>query len=329
MLDKKKIIFGFATLVIAACLLFIYITNQVGAASLILQGNIDIRQVELGFRVSGRVASLNFEEGDQVKKGDILASLDKSPYENDLSYAKSQVKKERANYLKYKSGSRPQEIEQAKAVLREREVELENAKTSLARQQKLVNSGIITRQGYDNIVSRVKEANAQLQVAKESLDLAQDGFRDEDIIAAEALLDAAKAKLMSAETSLGDTDVIAPNDGLILTRVQENGSIVQAGTTIYSLSLINPVWVRAYISERDLGLIKHGMKAKIITDTKSLPDFEGKIGFISPQAEFTPKNIETKELRTDLVYRIKIIIDDSKNLLKQGMPVTVKIDMAK
>jgi HlyD family secretion protein len=129
-----------------------------------------------------------------------------------------------------------------------------------------------------------------------------------------------------AERQLVDAELLAPNAGVVLSRVREKGAIVNAGETVFVVSLTTPVWVRSYVSEPDLGRIKPGMPVVLRSDTPNSQPVSGKIGFIASTAEFTPKTVETRELRTALVYRIRIVADDPDNRLRQGMPMTVTID---
>ncbi len=169
------------------------------------------------------------------------------------------------------------------------------------------------------------QAEALLNSSNQALSLAVDGFRLEDIEAGLAALDVTKAGLESARINLNDTKILSPSNGYILTRVREPGSIVAPGSVVYTLTLHEPIWIRAYVSEPDLGYIKPGMKAEVYTDTYPDKPYEGQIGFISSQAEFTPKTVQTPELRTDLVFRLRVIVNDPKGELRQGMPVTVKL----
>ncbi len=296
--------------------------------NLTLYGNVDIRQAGLGFRVSGRVSQMLFEEGDEVKKGDLLATLDKAPYEADLAIAKAQFSQAEANYSKYKHGNRPQEIEEARANVREQQAAFDNAEITLNRQSQQVKVGASSQQAYDDALSQKIKTEALLKSAKEALSLLEEGFRVEDIDAAHGAMKMAQAQLESAQINLKDTEIFSPSDGIMMTRVLEPGAIIAPLSIVYTLSLHKPVWVRAYVSEPNLGRIKPGMEALIITDSQPDKPFKGQIGFISPQAEFTPKTVETTELRTDLVYRLRILVDDSTGDLRQGMPVTVHIKLS-
>ena len=168
-------------------------------------------------------------------------------------------------------------------------------------------------------------AAARVASARESLRLLQEGTRAEDIAAARANLQAAQANLSAAKTSLQDAYLRAPAAGVILSRVREPGAIVSPSDTVYVLSLDDPVWVRAYVAEPDLGRVHPGMEVEVVTDTAPDRPYRGRIGFISPVAEFTPKSVETPELRTDLVYRLRVVVDPADKVLRQGMPVTIRI----
>lgn len=236
---------------------------------LVIYGNVDIRDVDLGFRVFGRIAKLNYEEGDRVKEGDIVAVLDKGPYSDDVALNKAQLSVAKANLVKEEK-------------LYKRSLEL-------------IKIGAISQTDLDNTTSSHDQAKANVQ--------------------------AAEAQLEKAKTSYNDTEIHAPNNGIILTRVREPGAVVAQGSTVYTLMLDQPLWIRTYVDEPALGWIYPGQKAIVTTDSGG--SYEGQIGFISPQAEFTPKTVETTQLRTDLVYRLRVIIDKPDERLRQGMPVTV------
>ncbi len=294
---------------------------------LVLYGNVDIRQVDLGFRVSGRIKEVFFEEGDSVKSGDLVAVLDKASYEADLAAVTADLAQAEANLAKLHHGNRPQEIEEARATVHERQATFDNAKTTLLRREKELKVSSTSQESYDTALSEKLQSEALLKNAQEALSLTEEGFRQEDITAAQAAVDAAKARLQSAEINLKDTEVLSPDEGIMLTRVSEPGEIVTPESVVYTLSLNKPVWIRAYVAEPHLGNLKPGMEAFVTTDSHPDTPFKGQIGFISPQAEFTPKTVETPELRTDLVYRLRVLVDDPKGQLRQGMPATVHITL--
>jgi HlyD family secretion protein len=271
-MKKKKIIVLLLIAVgISTGLFFGFRSPKDNPNQLTVYGNVDIREVDLGFRVFGKVKTLFFEEGDLVKKGDLLAELDPVTYEEQLLEAKAELVYAETNYV--------------------------NAKKQFERRKTAVITSAISEEDYENSASNMQEK--------------------------EAIFERAKASLASAITTVGDTLLFAPNDGVLLSRIREPGSVLNAGQPVYSLSLLSPIWIRAYVSEVDLGRVYPGMEAEVITDTPSSPIYKGSIGFISPVAEFTPKNVETVGLRTELVYRIRVIIGDPDKGLRQGMPVTV------
>ncbi|HZR20813.1 MAG TPA: secretion protein HlyD [Verrucomicrobiae bacterium] len=294
--------------------------------ALVLYGNVDIREVNLGFRVSGRLKEMLHDEGDPVKTGETLSRLDDEPYHHQLDEACGQVASLQARLALLQAGNRPQEIEQARAQMHEREVTFANAERIYKRQQELFTSRTVSIQERDDAEAAYREAEARLASAREQLNLLQAGFRTEEIAQAKADLARAKAAQATTELQLEDTTLKAPADGIVLTRAQEPGAIVQAGTTVFTVSLEKPVWVRAYIREPDLGQIHPGMKVAVYSDSAPAKAYPGTIGYISPRAEFTPKNVETTELRTSLVYRLRIVIASPDEGLRQGMPVTVKLN---
>jgi HlyD family secretion protein len=293
--------------------------------ALTLYGNVDIREVTLGFRVPGKLAKLAYDEGDKVKEGEVLASLDDEPYRNQIANAQAQVESLRARLKLRETGNRPEEIAQARALVREREATAANAERLFKRNEELITAKAVSVQDRDNAAASYDEAEARLKSARDNLALLEAGFRVEDIAQAKADLAQAEAALATATLQAKDTVLAAPSDGVILTRAQEKGAILQAGSAVFTLSLVNPVWVRSYVQEPDLGHIHPGMKVEIRTDSRREKPYTGQIGYISPQAEFTPKTVETTELRTALVYRLRIVVDNPDEGLRQGMPATVTV----
>lgn len=301
------------------------VKSPAGSGAFKVYGNVDIREVNLGFRVPGRIQEVVHEEGDEVKAGELLARLDPEPYQREAAQARDKVASLQARLNLLEAGNRPQEIAAAQAVVSEREVTLTNAERLFKRAQELFANKTIAAQERDDAEAACHEAEARLKSAREQLALLEAGFRPEEIDQARSDLAAAQAALSIAELHLQDTELKAPSPGTVLTRAQEPGAVVQAGTTILTLSLVNPVWVRAYVDEPKLGRIHPGMEALVFTDSRSGTPYHGQIGYISPRAEFTPKSVETPELRPSLVYRFRVVVSDPDQGLRQGMPVTVEL----
>ncbi len=290
-----------------------------------LYGNVDIREVELAFRQPGRVAAMAFDEGDTVARGMIMARLDATPYREKLAAGEAELAMARAGLDKLRRGSRPQEIAQARERVTNSEAAARDAERNFRRKDALLESGAASQRTVDAARAARDQSAAELASAKAALSLATAGSRSEDIAAGQARVAAAEATVAQARTALADTELVAPSDGIVITRVREAGSMVVSSTPVYTLSLRQPVYVRAYVDEPDLGRIAPGMRVRVSSDS-SAKVYYGKIGFISPRAEFTPKTVETTDLRTDLVYRLRIVIDGIAPALRQGMPVTIVVD---
>ncbi|WP_395677869.1 secretion protein HlyD [Inquilinus sp.] len=293
--------------------------------TLTLYGNVDIRQSELGFRVAGRLVEMTLEEGEAVTAGQVLARLDDRPFQDSVAAARASVAARQADLDRLVAGPRAAEIAQGRATVAEREADLENAKLAFTRTQQLRQSGNAPQSTLDQNQADRDMAQARLDSARQALELLLEGNRAEDIAAGRANLAAAQADLATAETSLADATLAAPADGIILSRVAEPGAIMAPSSVAYVLSLTKPVWIRAYVAEPDLGRVHPGLEVEVVTDTRPDRPYKARVGFVSPVAEFTPKTVQTPELRTDLVYRLRIIVDAPDPALRQGMPVTVRV----
>jgi len=325
---RKLIAIGAAVLVVAAVAL---LTSGFGLLGhhqenrLVLNGNVDIRQVDLGFRVMGRIAAIPFEEGEHAPAGAILARLDAAPYQAAAATTLSQVGVAQAELAKRRNGNRKQDIAQAQARLDESQATLMRTKADLDRRTPLLQSGAVSQALYDSTVEQYHNAQAQVAVARQALSLQREGTRSEDIEAAIAQQREAVAQNDKANIELADTVLHAPNAGTILTRVREPGAIVQPGETVMTLTIDHPMRVRAYVDEPDLHRIAPGMSVLVTADGNPKA-YHGTIGYISPTAEFTPKTVETTALRADLVYRLRVIVNDPDDALRQGAPVSVTIE---
>lgn len=293
---------------------------------LTLYGNVDIRTVNMSFRVGGRLQSLSVDEGDAIKQGQTLGQLDKAPYENALMQAKANVATAQAQYDLMMAGYRAEEIAQAAAAVKQAQAAYDYAQSFLQRQQGLWNSRTISANDLANARSSRDQAFATLKSAQDKLSQYRAGNRPQEIAQAKANLEQAQAQLAQSTLDLQDTVLTAPSDGTLLTRAVEPGSMLTAGSTVMTLSLTHPVWVRAYVDEKNLNQARPGREILLYTDGRPDKPYHGKIGFVSPTAEFTPKTVETPDLRTDLVYRLRIIVTDADDSLRQGMPVTLSFN---
>lgn len=299
-----------------------------GAETLTLYGNVDIREVQLSFQDAGRILKLHVDEGANVHKGQIVAELDSVRYRLEAERLANDVIAQSRIVDRLHQGNRQQEIEKAKANVAAASANLREAELFLSRKQSLLLTNRISVQEVDSARAKMQTLQATLKSAEEDASLAVEGPRKEDIAAAEASLASLSAAKELAEQRLADTKLYAPADGIIRNRMLEPGAMAGVGVPVMTLALTSPIWVRAYISEPQLGKIKEGMRAQIYTDSRPDHVYKGWVGFIASTAEFTPKTVETTELRTKLVYRARIFACDPSQELRLGMPVTVTLNTA-
>jgi len=293
--------------------------------ALTLYGNVDLRQVALAFNGNERVAEVLVEEGDRVQRGQLLARLDTSRLEPQVAQAEAQVAAQRAVVDRLHNGSRPEEIAEARANLEQAKADAANGRRLFERKQDLLKKGAGSQQDYDNAKAGIDMADARVDLNQKALDLAVVGPRKEDIAQAEAQLRGNEAQLKYLRAQLADAQLVAPTNAVIRSRLMEPGDMASPQRAAFSLAVTDPKWVRAYVSERDLGRIHEGAKAEVTVDSFPNRTFDGWIGFISPVAEFTPKDVQTPELRTSLVYEVRVFVKDPSDDLRLGMPATVQV----
>jgi HlyD family secretion protein len=289
-----------------------------------LYGNVEIRQVDLAFNDEGRVASLAKREGDAVRAGDALAELDDVTYRSLRDLALARRDGARANLALLLAGTRVEEINQARAAADSAQANVTHAEAAYTRQADLVQRNASSRQDYDDARLTLDAGRARLAQSRAALAEAVAGPRSEQIEAARAALRESEASLALAADALARTRLTAPADGVIMTRVIEPGTVVLPSAPVYSLAIAGEVWVRAFVPEPLLGRAAPGREVRVSTDGGH--EYAGRIGYLSPVAEFTPKTVETPELRTQLVYRLRIRIAAPDDGLRQGMPVTIALD---
>ena len=297
---------------------------------LVLYGNVDLRQVDLAFNDSERLAEVLVQEGARVTRGQILARLDTSRLTPETATAAAVVAAQQAVVDRLHHGSRPEEIAQSRANVASAKADQVNALqqwTRLAALTTLTTGRAVSEQDLEAEKAALDSAQAHLAVADQALELAVIGPRKEDIAQGEAQLRADQAQLELLHRQLADAELVAPGDAVVRNRLLEPGEMVSPQRPVLDLAITDPKWVRAYVSEPDLGKIHPGMKASISTD--GFPDrpFSGWVGFISSVAEFTPKAVETVELRSSLVYEIRVFVRDPQDQLRLGMPATVLLEL--
>lgn len=325
---KKHFGLAFFVLVVLAIFLVPETEKENEVSNVTVYGNVDIREAQLAFNNSEHIKEILVEEGDSVKKGQLLAQLHTELLEANLTQAKAALLAQQLLVNKLEAGSRPQEIEKVKAELEAAKARAKAANDTYQRMQKLLKDNLASQDNVENLHSLAKAATAQVAAIKASLALLKAGPRQEDIAIAKAQLAARQAAVAQANQRLKDASLYAPDFGIIRNRILEPGDMAFPQTPVLTMAFTDPIWIRVYLSETVLGKVKPGAKATIQTD--SFPDktYTGWVGYISPTAEFTPKNIQTSELRTRLVYSARILVCNPNGELRLGMPATVSINLS-
>jgi len=327
---KRRIAVALLALVLAgagAVAIYWYLRAPGATDELVIYGNVDLRQVDLAFNNNERIAAVLVEEGNVVHKGQAVAKMDTRRLDAQVAQATAQVAAQKAAVERLHNGSRPEEIAQARANLESATADAANAHRLYDRAKFLLEKSSGTQQEVDNTKAAMDVADARVEVNRKALELAVAGPRVEDIAQAEAQLRAYEAQLAFACQQLADATLYAPSDGTIRSRLLEPGDMATPQRPVFSLAITSPKWVRAYLSEPELGKVHPGAAAYVKVD--AFPDrrFAGSVGFISPVAEFTPKTVQTPELRTSLVYEVRVLVTDPADELRLGMPATVYLPL--
>ena len=306
-----------------------YFTNHRAAntAGLVLFGNVDIRQVQLAFNGSERIAQMQAREGDVVRKGQLLATLDTVRLAHSVDLQQAQFASQQQVVSRMETGSRPEEIAKAQADAEAARIAADNATHTYQRLQELVSKHFVAQQQADDALATADAAQAKYRALQETLKLVQIGPRKEDIAAAKAMLQADQAALEVARKALADASLYAPDNAIIQERILEPGDMASPQRPVYTLALTDPIWVRAYVQETGIGKLKPGMRAEVSTDSFPGKRYRAWVGYISPSSEFTPKSVETTEVRSSLVYQVRIFVCNPQGELRMGMPATVTIPL--
>ena len=294
---------------------------------LVLYGNVDQRQVELAFIDSERIAEILVREGTEVQPGQTLARQETRRLRDKIAVSEAQVASAEAALERLKNGTRPEAIDQARATVASAEAELVFAETQYKRLSSIWKDSVgnaISKQELDQALQQRDISLAKLNLQQKALRLAIIGPRAEDIAEVKAILRERQRGLLALRNQLDDAELKSPAHSVINRRLLEPGDMASPQKAVFSLAILSPKWVRAYVAETNLGRIRPGIKAYIYTDSHPNRGIAGTVGFISSVSEFTPKAVETKELRTSLVYEVRVYTEDPHNVLRLGMPATVK-----
>lgn len=328
---NKKFAIPLLVIALAAGLGGWWYQHKKANAPSVYHGNVDIRQVSLAFNGSDRVKEILIQEGDRVEAGQIMARLDTTTLALQLSQAKAQWTVQQQNAQRLRNGSRREEINQTKANLDAAQADATYASQQLQRLQNVHNStdqNAVSKADLDAARSRYQSAQAKVVVAQNAFQLSKSGPRKEDIDAAIAQADAGQAQVALLEQRMHDAELKAPVAGIVRSRLVEVGDMVSPQIPAFTIALTQPKWVRVYVPETDLSHIHAGDAMQVQIDG-SKQTLDGTVGYISSVAEFTPKTVQTEELRTSLVYEVRVQVNDPDNILRLGMPATVTFKTAR
>lgn len=328
MKKRLKLLIPVLIIAVGVAAYTLYSQRKVDPNQIKVSGNIETTTVGAGFKIPGQVLRRMVDEGESVKKGQVIASLETADLELDVANAKIQLLAAQVIASQLANGSRPQDVSAAQAAARSAEADKQNAAAEYRRMRELFANSAVSAQERDRSLTAYRMASARADQAGQQLSLVVEGPRREEIELAAAKVEQAQKQLELAKTRLAYAQITAPIDGFVLSKNIEAGEYVSPGTPVVTIGELNQVWLKAYIAETDLGRVKLGQKVSVTTDTYPNKTYRGSIGFIASEAEFTPKNIQTAEERVKLVYRIKIMIDNPAHELKPGMPADAAINLA-
>jgi HlyD family secretion protein len=288
-------------------------------------GTIECTQVQVAAQAGGRLLRLPPQEGALIKRGDLVAQIDTADYilrrnESAALYAQAE-----AQLALVRAGSRDEDIQRAREQVREAMAGATASSNDLRRMDALFGNGSATEKQRDDARSAFDRAIAVVAAAEQNFARFQAGSRKEDIRVAETQVDVAKSRLAQAEKALQDCTLASPVDGTVTTRSHEEGDMVAAGATLLTLSRLDDVWLAIYVPETRLGKVSLGQTVRVAIDGVDRR-FEGKVTFISPEAEFTPKDIQTPDQRAKLVYRVKVTLPNEERIFKPGMPADAYLE---
>jgi len=305
-----------------------YVKKPAPANEITLSGNIEAHESLVSFKVQGRIVQLPVEEGQQVAQGALLAQLEDADLKQRVRIDESTVDVREKNLALTLAGTREQEIRASQQAVIDAQADFNQKTLDNQRAVELYARDEISTQDRDLAATALKRSEASLKAAEQRYNEAVEGSRKEDIAIARANLNQADADLGLSRIDLSYTTLRAPAAGVITVRQAELGEVVAPGSPVVTLADLDHIWLRAYIAEIDLGRIHWGQDATITTDTYPGKQYHGRISFISPDAEFTPKSVQTYKERVTLVYRIKIDIDNPNHELKPGMPADAHLELA-
>jgi len=325
-MQKRMIIGAVIVAALAMTAVLIMFRRPAETGALKVSGTIEVTTVELSFKVGGRLAQRLVDEGEMVTAGQLVARLEDDELKEDKNVRAAEKRSAQAALADLEAGSRREEIAQAEAVLARMKADAERLRKDALRSEALFKREVIPQKDLDAARAGREASAAAVHEAEQHLKLLRIGPRPDAVRQAKSQVEAAEAGLALTETRLSQSMLTAPLAGLVLAKHAEQGEMLAVGAPVVTIGKMDDVWLRAYIPESEMGRVKVGQRAHVTVDTWPGRSFEGTVSFISPEAEFTPKNVQTEKERVKLVYRIKVTLANPRMELKPGMPADAVIE---
>lgn len=291
-------------------------------------GTLEATQIDIRAEVGGKILKLNFDDGDRLTAGAVFAEIDREKSEYQLQETQAHLRELEAQLALLQKGFRDEEVRKAGNLLLDSKIQLRESERENKRIQKLYQEQVASVEQRDRADTAYRSALERYNMAKNDSDVFKKGYREEDIARAQAAKESVEAAIRLIQRTIKDATVVIPSKGIMQERYVEPGELVSPGSLLATVTDLQDMWIMAYVSEKNLGKIRLGQAAEVFVDSFPGKAFPGKVTYISSEAEFTPKNIQTKEERVKLVYAVKVQIDNAKELLKVGMPADVVITAA-
>jgi HlyD family secretion protein len=303
--------------------------TKTSSDTLLLSGNVEAHESVVAFRTQGRIVALPVEEGSVVKAGELLARLDDADYQQQVRIDEAMLSTRGKELELAEAGNRSQDVQAAAQTVADAKADLELKRADRDRYTALYSRDAVSAQTRDQADAAFKRALAVFERAQQNLSEIREGTRKEQIAVSRATLHAAGQTLQLSKVRRDYTVLQSPVSGVVTVRQAELGEYVVAGTPVVTVADLDHLWVRAYLSETDLGRVRWGQTVAVRTDTNREKTYKGTVTFISPEAEFTPKTVQTNKERVALVYRIKVDVENPNRELKPGMPADITIEQGK
>jgi HlyD family secretion protein len=323
---NRKGILPIIVVLIAAAIVYAVWRQRATTGDLAASGTVEATEVALGFQVPGRIESVGPHEGDRVTVGQELARLDRTELEARKAQAEAMLSGAKALLGEMEAGARSEELAQAREAARAAGERFTDAQRDYDRAERLLTGGAVSQEVYDKAKVTLTVAQSQRDQADQQLKLVETGPRPERIAGQRAAVLQAEAAVRQADAALANAVIVSPLDGVVTIRQREPGETVGAGSPVLTVVNLADRWVRIYVREDAVGAVRLGQAATITADAYRGKTYPGVVSFISSQAEFTPRNVQTTEERVKLVYAVKVrVTGDAANDLKPGMPADVSL----